>query len=475
MKRRRVLVVDDSPLARTMLARTLAQAGWEVLQAGNGAEGAMLALRESPWAVVTDLEMPVMDGSQLLHLLKSDPATRHIPVIVLTSHDEAVARFWGLSAGADAYLTKDEVGSALLDTLDRFQGDATDDVAAPAKPEPRTAEEVLARVARHLDASLMQATLTRVLLEKGLAAPSLHDACRNCLELLNQVVDAHLLAVAMADADAVTAHLLLTSPLSLRATDRCTSTVLAHLPITAGSALDVALSGETAGGEVVDVEQLLFDPLPMRDATGCLALLPRRADRYLETCRPLVASALEHLALVLDNARLAQRLRELSTIDSLTKQLNRGAILQRLTEEMARAFRYGHSLAVILCDLDHFKAVNDTHGHLAGDAVLRGAAASLRATLRSSDALGRYGGEEFLAVLPETSAEAARAAGERARRNLAQTPLALPGGGALKITASFGVATLAELPPRSTLEALIALVDQRVYEAKSAGRNCVRP
>jgi len=472
---RRVLVVDDSPVARTLLARTLAQAGWEVLQAANGAEGAMLALRESPTAVVTDLEMPVMDGSQLLHLLKADPATRHIPVIVLTSHDEAVARFWGLAAGADAYLTKDEVGPALLDTLGRLHENVISGDETPPRPELRTAEEVLAQVARHLDASLMHATLTRALLERGMAASGLHDACRACLELLNQVVDAHLLAVAMAEADTVTAHLLLTSPLSLRSADRCTSAVLARLPITAGSVLDVALSGETAGGEEVDPDQLLFETLPMRDVTACLALLPHRADRHLEASRPLVASALGHLALVLDNARLAQRLRELSTLDSLTKQLNRGTILQRLAEELERAFRYGHFLAVVLCDLDHFKAVNDTHGHLAGDAVLRGAAGSLRATLRTGDALGRYGGEEFLAILPAASLEAARAAAERARRNLAQTPLPLPGGGTLKITASFGVAALDELPPRPTPEALIDLADRRVYEAKSAGRNCVRP
>jgi two-component system cell cycle response regulator len=472
---RRVLVVDDSPLARTLLARTLAQAGWEVLQAANGAEGAMLALRESPTAVVTDLEMPVMDGSQLLHLLKADPATRHIPVIVLTSHDEAVARFWGLSSGADAYLTKDEVGSALLDTLGRLHDHSTSGEEVPARTELRTAEEVLAQVARHLDTSLMHATLTRALLERGMAASGLHEACRACLELLNQVVDAHLLAVAMAEADTVIAHLLLASPLSLRSTDRCTSALLAHLPITAGSVLDVVISGETTGGDEVDPNQLLFSPLPMRDVSACLALLPRRPDRHLEVARPLVAGALGHLALVLDNARLAQRLRELSTLDSLTKQLNRGTILHRLMEELERASRYGHSLAVILCDLDHFKAVNDTHGHLAGDAVLRGAASSLRATLRIGDALGRYGGEEFLAILPAASLEAARVAAERARRNLAQTPIPLPGGGALKITASFGVAALDELPPRPTPEALIDLADQRVYEAKSAGRNCVRP
>lgn len=468
-------MVDDSALARTMLARSLAQAGWEVLQAANGAEGAMLALREAPTLVVTDLEMPVMDGSQLLHLLKGDPATEHIPVIVLTSHDEAMARFWGLHAGADAYLIKDELSATLLNTVQRLEAAGSEPRDPTLLPQLHTAEEVLARVAQHLDGSLMQATLARTLLERGMAAADLHDACRASLELLNEVVDAHLLAVAMAEADAVTAHLLLASPLSLRSTDRCTSAVLARLPITAGSVLDVALSGKTAGADEVDADQLLFETLPMRGAIACLALLPRRADRHLETTRPLVAGITRHLGLLLDNARLAQRLRELSTLDGLTRLFNHRTILERLAEELERAIRYGHSMAIILCDLDHFKAVNDTHGHLAGDAVLRGAAAMLRATLRTGDALGRYGGEEFLAVLPETSLEAARLAGERLRRNLAQTPLPLPGGGALKITASFGVSALDELSSRPAPDTLIALTDRRVYEAKAAGRNCVRP
>lgn len=475
MTRRRVLVVDDSAIARTLVARTLVQAGWDVLQAANGAEAAILAFRERPSVVVTDLEMPVMDGVQLLHLLKGDAATQHLPVIMLTSHDEAVARFWGLSAGADAYLVKDEVATTLVETVQRLEKAAVANGASPPLPELRSTEEVLARVARHLDASLMQATLTRTVLERGMAAVTLHDACRACLELVAEVVDVHLVAVAVVEADVVTAHVLLVSPLSLRSTDRCTSALLGELPISAGAALDVVISGTTDGTEDVSLDGLHYEPLPLRGAAAGLSVLPRRPESFSQTVRPLLADLTHHLGLVLDNARLAQRLRELSTLDDLTRQLNHRAILARLTEEAERAVRYGPSLAVILCDLDHFKAVNDSHGHLVGDAVLYGAANLLRATLRASDALGRYGGEEFLAILPEASLEAARHAAERVRRQLAHTPIPLPGGGHIRVTASFGVATWDELPPPATIEALIALADGRLYEAKAAGRNCVRP
>jgi len=178
---------------------------------------------------------------------------------------------------------------------------------------------------------------------------------------------------------------------------------------------------------------------------------------------------------VLDNARLSQRLHEMSTRDGLTRQLNHRAIYDRLTEELERARRYRYSLSVILCDMDHFKEVNDTYGHLAGDAVLREGAAVLRTSLRAGDLLGRYGGEEFLAVLPQVDLEAAGAAAERLRLALEGLPVLLPSGAEARITASFGVASLAELGASATSDLLVSLADRRLYEAKAAGRNCIRP
>jgi diguanylate cyclase (GGDEF)-like protein len=132
-------------------------------------------------------------------------------------------------------------------------------------------------------------------------------------------------------------------------------------------------------------------------------------------------------------------------------------------------------LSVVLCDLDHFKEVNDTFGHLAGDAVLREGAAVLRRCLRSTDILGRYGGEEFLAVLPQVDLESARQAAERLRLGLEGARVRLPTGSELRITASFGVASRDDLPGLLTTDLLVSLADRRLYEAKAAGRNCIRP
>jgi diguanylate cyclase (GGDEF)-like protein len=168
-------------------------------------------------------------------------------------------------------------------------------------------------------------------------------------------------------------------------------------------------------------------------------------------------------------------LRELSALDSLTRLFNHRAILERLGEELNRGQRKGQTLAVVLCDFDHFKAINDTYGHLAGDAVLRAAAQLFRQLLRASDALGRYGGEEFLLVLPETGLEAATQTAQRLRGRLEKLSVPLASGQKVSITASFGVACAAELPAPVTPDALVALADARLYQAKAAGRNCVKP
>jgi diguanylate cyclase (GGDEF)-like protein len=213
----------------------------------------------------------------------------------------------------------------------------------------------------------------------------------------------------------------------------------------------------------------------VRDATGVLAYLPRDPHELAPSTGGLVEALLGHLALVLDNARLSQRLHELSTLDGLTRQLNHRVIYDRLTEELDRARRYKYPLSVVLCDFDHFKEINDTHGHLAGDAVLREGAAVLRNCLRSTDLLGRYGGEEFLAVLPQVELGAARLAAERLRQGLESTPVRLPDGGRIHITASFGVADRDEISGSPGSDLLVSLADRRLYDAKAAGRNRVRP
>lgn len=479
----RVLVVDDSEITRAILARTLRAAGFEVLEARDGVEGAMAALRERPAVVVTDLEMPTLDGFPLLRLLKADPASAHIPVLILTSHGEAASRFWGLRTGADAYLTKDHRPGQLVQTVAALAEKAGPSVL-PLHAEEGAAEnadlsdvgplEVLARVARQLDTRLLQATVVNTLLERGMNAADFHEAARSALETVGEVVDALFLAVALAEPEAATIHIFLPEPLRLEDVDRLRELLFHSLEMPPGTPVDAQISG-VRGDTEVDLERTVWLPLSVRDARGVLALMPRNPRQFAAVTCSLVDSLTGHLALVLDNARLAQRLHELSTVDGLTRQLNHRAIYDRLTEELERAHRYKQPLSVILCDFDHFKEINDTYGHLAGDAVLREGAALLRKCLRGTDLLGRYGGEEFLAVLPQIDLEAARLAAERLRQELEEHRVSLPGHGDIRITGSFGVSARGELPGRVTGDHLVSLADRRLYEAKGAGRNCVRP
>ncbi|HEY4754045.1 MAG TPA: diguanylate cyclase, partial [Candidatus Limnocylindrales bacterium] len=160
-----------------------------------------------------------------------------------------------------------------------------------------------------------------------------------------------------------------------------------------------------------------------------------------------------------------------ATVDPLTGIANRQAVLGRLDVELARATRYRRPLAIVMVDLDHFKRLNDTHGHAAGDAVLRQVAQRLADNVRSVDVIGRFGGEEFLAVLPETDADAAASLAEKLRRVVAGTPVRLSDGHEVTVTLSAGVAG----GPGEALrpEILVRDADAALYSAKALGRNTV--
>lgn len=167
-----------------------------------------------------------------------------------------------------------------------------------------------------------------------------------------------------------------------------------------------------------------------------------------------------------------EALREQATRDSLTRLWNRLAILDTLNRELSRAARERRPVGLVMVDLDHFKNVNDTHGHQVGDAVLQEAARRMQKAMREYDAIGRYGGEEFLILLPGCEESDSFNQAERLRRIISQPPMPLPDGGSLSISASFGVTTA--VPADAwTAESLIRTADQALYLAKKRGRNRV--
>ncbi|WP_236808783.1 GGDEF domain-containing protein [Amycolatopsis albispora] len=186
---------------------------------------------------------------------------------------------------------------------------------------------------------------------------------------------------------------------------------------------------------------------------------------------PPVLVLIMGVTLVLHRSTLVQQFREQAGADGKTGLLNAAKWTEVATGELARGRRRGLPSSVLMVDLDHFKAINDRHGHLTGDQVLRAVAAALRAEVRAADVLGRFGGEEFAILLPGTNRFDAVTIAERIRRRVGQVLVPVPGG-EIGITASIGVAA----QPRDghTLESLLAAADRALYVAKDAGRDRVR-
>lgn len=189
-----------------------------------------------------------------------------------------------------------------------------------------------------------------------------------------------------------------------------------------------------------------------------------------EELRARIGVGTRMLELQADLARALEALAYQAAHDGLTGLPNRRAVLEALERELARAEREGGALSVALCDLDHFKRVNDTWGHPAGDQVLNAFARAAKGCLRAYDVVGRYGGEEFLLIAPGAGSPAECDLFERVRRSVAAAPVSTEAG-AISVTVSIGVASVRG---KGSAEVLLASADAALYQAKADGRNRVR-
>lgn len=466
---RRVFVVDDSNTVRKLLGDRLRAEGYEVEAFPDAEHAAERALENPPDVVVTDLVMPGLSGVQLCRLLRADPATTHVPVLLLTASGNKRSRFWARSAGAAAYLAKDRLDDliALLPEL----AAPPPSVAVPtggtapaqAATVSRRKRSLVERISAVFDEALFESVLAgevRSLASSG-ALPQLFEGlCR----VLSDVVSYRW--IALLPAPPYAPLYLHTHPSEALG---CEETARSALGATAGRDAqlltdDRAVPGEGSPSRAADVLGASGKALLAR-----IAIAPTARGLSPDEER-LFAMLAAELAAPLEMTVLHEDARRLATTDPLTGLLNRRAFLDALERERSRADRHHFPVSLLLLDVDHFKSVNDRHGHAAGDAVLRGVAEVLRRVARRSDCVGRWGGEEFVLALPQTGGPGAEVAAERIRRGIARTPHALPGGAELKVTVSVGVAS-ADSP--WTPESLIAAADRAMYRAKEHGRDRV--
>lgn len=220
-----------------------------------------------------------------------------------------------------------------------------------------------------------------------------------------------------------------------------------------------------------EMRSLLVLPLLVHDEVlGTLVLGSEEPLAFGSTVRPTLEVLTRHVAVSLSHARMMKRLEDLATTDGLTGLLNKRALVDAARQKLRSALRFQKPLSVLVCDLDHFKSINDTHGHDVGDQVIRGFAEVLKRGKRDTDVVGRFGGEEFLVVCEQTDLVGAQQLGERIRSELSSTTFTTPSG-SLRVTCSVGIAAYPQAG--ADWDELFRATDEALYASKRGGRDRV--
>ncbi|MER8664286.1 PleD family two-component system response regulator [Mesorhizobium sp. M1148] len=449
----RILVVDDIPANVKLLEVRLLAEYFEVLTASNGPDAIETCENGKVDVVLLDVMMPGMDGFEVCKRLKSDPATAHIPVVMVTALGHVADRVRGLEAGADDFLTKPVNDLQLMTrvkSLVRLKS-LTDELRLRASTTRNIGiEALLSRSFASEDAT------PKVLLidERKSSFERIQNMLRGSAEL-DIATDPHagffqaaeapyecvLISTGFTDFD----PLRLCS--QLRSLDRTR-----FLPIILIA--DEGEEGRIIRGLELGINDYLMRPIDQQELTARLRTQVRRK-RYNDQLRASVTQTIE-----------------MAVTDALTGLHNRRYLDSHLQTLFDRAVARRRPLSVMITDLDRFKTVNDSHGHDGGDDVLREFARRLRKNVRGIDLACRFGGEEFVVVMPDTDGTVAEKVAERIRAEIAQLPFAIgPDGKAIEVTVSVGVSSV--LKGADTVAALMKRADVALYEAKSGGRNRV--
>ncbi|MBP8247788.1 MAG: PleD family two-component system response regulator, partial [Phenylobacterium sp.] len=423
---------------------------YEVLIAYDGPTALAIAAKEKPDIVLLDVMMPGMDGFQVCRRLKDDPETRHVPVVLVTALDGRADRIAGLEAGADEFLTK-----------------PIDDVMLFARVRSLTRLKMVIDELRDREASgrrmgVIAGAASR-LGGSGGRVLIVDDHERQAQRVASELAIEHrpiiesdpekALMTAKGPVDLVIVNAAARSFDGLRFTAQLRSDeATRHLPVLA--IVDFDERQRLVKALEIGVNDILTKPIDPQELSARAKTQIRRK-RYTDYLRDNLDHSLE-----------------LAVTDQLTGLHNRRYMVGQLEALVKRATLGGDPVACLLIDIDHFKKINDGYGHDVGDEVLREFAVRLASNVRAIDLPCRYGGEEFVVVMPDTKIEDAERIAERIRLHVAGSPFRVMNGSELlTVTISIGVA--ATLGAGDRPEALLKRADEAVYEAKASGRNKV--
>ncbi|HOO50106.1 MAG TPA: PleD family two-component system response regulator [Alphaproteobacteria bacterium] len=453
----RVLVVDDIlPNVKLLEAKLMAEY-YEVVTALNGPEALKRVAEDNPDVVLLDVMMPGMDGFEVCRLIKENPKTAHVPVVMVTALTDVEDRVRGLENGADDFLSKPVNDVALMArvrslvrlkmTVDEWRARESTasqlgvmDEASTVMSQPVDNAQILVLEDMSFDSNKIAEAMTKdnnhvTLVTSGMEALK---------EIAAKDFDLIYLSLNLKNEDGVRfcAH--------LRSNERSRSTPIIML------------------GEEGDLERVAHC---LEIGAHDYLLRPLDRNEMMARCRTQIR-----------RKRFQDKLRanyeislSMALTDALTGLYNRRYFEVHMQKMLQSARENRKPLGFLYIDIDHFKSINDTYGHQVGDEILKGFADRIKDATRSFDLIARLGGEEFVAILPDTTPDVAYTIGERLRKVVADTPFPCScAEGQLTVTSSFGGIVLNgdDLDAVSVTD-VIQRADAQLYEAKHNGRNCV--
>ncbi|MGE3144001.1 MAG: PleD family two-component system response regulator [Pseudorhodoplanes sp.] len=449
----RVLVVDDVPANVKLLEARLSAEYFDVTTATCGAEALAICAKSECDIVLLDVMMPDMDGFEVCRRIKSNPATQHIPIVIVTALDQPSDRVAGLDAGADDFLTKPVSDIALIArvrSLTRLKM-MTDELRMRAV----TSREI------GIESPEQQAVADRgrdgrILIVDDRASSAERIAATLAAEHRADIEsdpNAALLRAAEGNYELIIVSLGLQNFDGLRLCSQLRSLERTrNTPVLAIAEMDD--NARLARGLEIGINDYLLRPID-RNELLARARTQIRKKRYAERLR--------------DNVQLSI---EAAITDALTGLHNRRYIESHLATLVQQAGTRGKALSLLVMDIDYFKSINDSYGHDAGDDVLREFAVRVRKSIRGIDLAGRFGGEEFVVVMPDTDMGVAAVVAERLRRRIAAEAFAIARAAkSVPVTISIGLAALEG--PADSVATLLKRADTALYRAKREGRNRV--
>ncbi len=462
-KKKKILIIDDERFFREILKDALGQR-FEIVEGKDGEEAISLATSVAPDLIIMDVEMPFKDGISTCKVLKNNPRTRKIPIILFTSRSNKGEMVLGLKAGADDYITK-----------------------------PVYIPEIIARVDAHLRSKIFYSELEYKDLHFLLRLTERISAIRNPMRILRLIVETISEVIDVARCSILSVN------------DQGELIVKASSDLAYGDELKLDLNKypevqrSLESKQAVVVNDVKNDPLleTVRESTenfafNSIVVIPVIKKEsvigtfFLRTASPIVGGITERVynlcqlianisANALENAVLFESMQtaqeyfeEMAIRDGLTGLYNHCHFYDRIEEEFSRATRYATPLSLVFFDIDDFKRVNDIYGHVHGDHVLKNIGQLMRRIARESDIPARYGGEEFAIILPNTTREGALDVASRLHTAIQQHVFESLKGE--QITISSGVSTFSDGNMQS-FNQLIQAADEAMYRAKAQGKN----